>query len=492
MPRILSVLLLGSGIVIVGCYRTSDSAVDTDAEPTLESDTITSNTGSANGDTGSDTLPLSDTESGGVTDTFGTNTDVASNFPTDTATAAHVDTETVFDLPPTDTDTDGDRVTATDTVLSTDPEFYSVPGDDPSVCNTGQEYACNESCIRYVNGAIPESGSGESWLLALKTVQEGVDSAYCEAGNCGTICQIWVVAGVYYIYEANREDTVQLRPNIELYGGFTGTETLLFKRDWQSNATVLDGRAGVEDGRQVYSVVKGSKDVIIDGFTITGGQTEGAPGTNGGGMLNQFANPTVRNCIFEGNSAMPDGNGGAMANVDSSPLIESCIFKGNSADWGGAVFSNGWTLSAPRIINSLFIGNTAREGGAVYTGSEGAPSLINCTFSGNSAEYGGGIFQTDGAEGTVVNTIMWGDGLYDEIYVEDAAIDVSYSNIQGGWDGLANRDSDPLFTDPASDDYRLLEFSPCIDAATAEAAPEMDLAGSYRDPLPDIGAYERF
>ncbi|MCX7736119.1 MAG: right-handed parallel beta-helix repeat-containing protein [Candidatus Kapabacteria bacterium] len=55
-------------------------------------------------------------------------------------------------------------------------------------------------------------------------------------------------------------------------------------------------------------------------------------------------------------------------------------------------------------------------------------------------------------------------------------------------------ESDPLFADPSSDDYRLRQNSPAIDKGSSNQAPRFDLSGNRR-PMGksyDIGAYEYF
>jgi len=107
---------------------------------------------------------------------------------------------------------------------------------------------------------------------------------------------------------------------------------------------------------------------------------------------------------------------------------------------------------------------------------------------------------------------------------------VTYSDIQGGWEGVGNIDADPLFVDPdgpdddpntwGDNDYHLSPGSPCIDAGcnggvphdaadldddddTDEITPlDLDGEGRFFDdpdtpdsgcgcpPLVDMGAYE--
>ena len=61
---------------------------------------------------------------------------------------------------------------------------------------------------------------------------------------------------------------------------------------------------------------------------------------------------------------------------------------------------------------------------------------------------------------------------------------ITYSNIEGGWEGEGNMDLNPLFTDPDNSDYTLQEDSSCIDAGTI--IEDMEYCGE----APDMGAYE--
>jgi hypothetical protein len=103
----------------------------------------------------------------------------------------------------------------------------------------------------------------------------------------------------------------------------------------------------------------------------------------------------------------------------------------------------------------------------------------------------------------VTNCILWNGG--NEIWKKDrCTITVTYSDVQGGWPGIANIDADPCFLEPGYWDanglwvdgyYRLRADSPCIDTGDPDyiAEPnEMDLDGNPRliGGVIDMGAYE--
>ena len=136
-----------------------------------------------------------------------------------------------------------------------------------------------------------------------------------------------------------------------------------------------------------------------------------------------------------------------------------------------------------------------------------SPTITNCTISNNSANYGGGIDGGNLSSPTVVNSILWGNIAgygTNEICLsgDHGSIDITYSDIQGGWEGEWNIDADPLFVDDTSEDislrnYHLTADSPCIDAGTNEylvddvnIVPEYDIDGDTRDSYPDIGSDE--
>src|SRR5512138_3550425 len=104
---------------------------------------------------------------------------------------------------------------------------------------------------------------------------------------------IWAMEGTYKpTTTSDRTISFTLKNGVALYGGFAGTETALEQRNPNVNATILSGNIGSSSSRydNSYHVVitSGTDDTtILDGLTISGGQSDGAaPYDKGAGLLN--------------------------------------------------------------------------------------------------------------------------------------------------------------------------------------------------------------
>jgi hypothetical protein len=193
---------------------------------------------------------------------------------------------------------------------------------------------------------------------------------------------------------------------------------------------------------------------VLDGFTITGASTY-----TGGGvyMYNSYA--TVRRCIITGNyaaiqEAVYKYGGGAHSTVASSATI--LLFR------RAGIFNESGYLY---LYNCIFSGNAAGYNGGGLNNQGTNVVVVNCTFYGNTAtSYAGGIFNNGSM--TVIDSILWANLLHGDLNQINnfGSLSVSYSDIQGGWTGTGNINSNPLFVNAAANDYHLLSGSPCIDA----------------------------
>lgn len=198
------------------------------------------------------------------------------------------------------------------------------------------------------------------------------------------------------------------------------------------------------------------------GAVLTGGNPtlvdctfEANRATEGGGIWTDFrTRVTLTNCTFRDNKASSGGgmyNSGAWYNdPNSRTVISNCTFSANSAYQGGAMY-NAWNRNTA-VINCAFTGNSAAKtgGGINYCGCE--QTLANCTFSANSAEHGNAMaFEACGptqpSKVWAVNCIFW-DGAEEIFNADGSTIDITYSDVRGGWSGKGNIDADPCFADP--------------------------------------------
>ena len=461
--------------------------------------------------------------------------------------------------------------------------------------------------------------NGKSWETAFTEIQYGIDVAYAETilyntsqvkANIHSIkynfssdnngikvntnsiqAQIWVAAGRYdeqrtsypHTDEPNiNTGSVMMKENVNIYGGFNGTEGSdeFHLRDWETNETIIDGSTARDDeseyydGIPAYHVIVGANNSTIDGFTITGGKSDGddeqttelgagmfnynvSPTISncifisnythyrGGGMCNNNSHPLITNCTFLNNAASDHsdsigGRGGGTDNLDSSPMLYKCIFKDNNTHFQGAGMMNrdssptltdcsfidnstgtfgsgianrGSVLTLNNCVfsgnssnqhgggisndnssltlnNCIFSGNSTRDDGAGIYSSSSTILLMNCTFNKNIGEWGGGVYNKNGTSVyEITNCIFW-ENIPDSI--NGRYTNVSYSCVEGGYDGEGNISADPMFIGADWGDLRPHPSSPCVSAATADGAPSTDIDGFARPQGAgiDMGAYE--
>lgn len=243
---------------------------------------------------------------------------------------------------------------------------------------------------------------------------------------------------------------------------------------------------------------------------------------SGGGIFNSYASPTIINCIISNNVALADYAGG-IGNDHANPIISHCIIVNNIGTNGGGINNN---ASLPVITNCNISGNTARgSGGGIYSCCASFPVIVNCQITADTADYGGGIYNlnssatitnctiadntgsttaggiytNNGSNATLFlnNSIVWGNssGI---VNAGHNAVAI-YSVVQGGYAGVGNSSSDPLFTNAATGNYRLQTGSPAIDLGNNAAYTSVgnintdkDLANHPRltGTTIDMGAFE--
>ncbi len=242
--------------------------------------------------------------------------------------------------------------------------------------------------IVYVDAARTSGKrDGLSWSTAFGDLTRAINKTNAAGGG-----ELWLKAGTYYPDSGSPENTIILRSGVHLYGGFDGGEVIRSDRDPAANVTIISGdlnKDGAISTGDAYHVLRGANDVVLDGFTITGGNAVGSMEYRlGGGMYNSNTSPLINNCIFENNYAE---EGGAMYNVgeEAMPLINASIFDNNSAKKGGAIVCRSGAHAY--IENTDFTNNTAEwRGGAVFIDYGADPVIIGGKIHDNACTDGNG------------------------------------------------------------------------------------------------------
>jgi len=213
--------------------------------------------------------------------------------------------------------------------------------------------------------------------------------------------------------------------------------------------------------------------------------TENVAKTEHGGGINCFGatGATISGNTITANWAAEDG-GGLFVYHYAIATIQSNIIKNNYAGLhGGGIYCS---HSEATITNNTISGNSAGSwGGAIHCCLTPSPIIDHNSVSGNSADCGGALCCRLSANPTVSNSILWGDSATNgpEVYVESGNPQITYCDVQGGWQGQGNIDADPIFVGPYNDDFHLRWHSPCIDAGDPDFPLEPDGTRS------DIGAF---
>lgn len=295
----------------------------------------------------------------------------------------------------------------------------------------------------YVNSNAAGPGhDGLTWETAYVTVQEALDDPNVLHGD-----EILVAAGTY-------------RENISFGGKNVTVRSIDADDPVVVAATAINGGGS---GPVVTFAGTESVACALQGLTITGGDNA----ADGGGIVGNGCQATIKQCVIRDNSSSQGGGGIA----DCDGPIEECLISGNSAATAG-----GGLRQCDGTINRCIVrGNTATNSGGGFAGCNG--EIINCLIINNTSSVGGGLNNCDGEirNCTVVeNTATQGAGLrrcdapishcilwdnHDDPFFEGFA--PSYTCYPGGYS--SNIDSDPCFVDATGGDYHLRWSSACID-----------------------------
>jgi hypothetical protein len=205
----------------------------------------------------------------------------------------------------------------------------------------------------------------------------------------------------------------------------------------------------------------------------------------GGAIANWGTNTLIMDCILENNDGRLQGGGMYLQAPTSGGILEvkQNIIRNNKTSSRGAWTGHGgggiyvFLRGAARIHHNLIINNSTVNHGGGINCYDSSPILYNNTVYGNRASLEANGLRSYFASPTGFNNIFWDN--FNEI---SGTFNCTYSNIQGGHPGNGNINLEPLFVNPASNDFHLLGSSPCIDAGDPKSMSDPD------GTIADIGA----
>ena len=334
-------------------------------------------------------------------------------------------------------------------------------------------------------------------------LQDALDTA---AAN-GEDDTIYLNLGVYYdCFYYSPEETEHRDLTITGAAGTRPEDVILDGSEWEWSPPLLfiDYHYDDEYGPEA--------NLTINGLTIRNGRSEG--GAYSGGMdIRAYAyNVNITNCIIRNNSGK-DAGGGFRIMTLYGVRLENNIIVDNTVDeletdprwvYGGGVFISGVLFGDIVFRNNVIAGNSVsggteeNTGGGIWIGGHACsmgPSVyfINNTIYNNSCrDEGGGIYFYASRNLYLYNNIIYdntaadGGDIYINVIPDDrVSRENNYSDLGGNtWtEEWGRQTTDPLFVNPALNDYHLQPASPMINNGTAAVPvppglPSVDLDGA--------------
>jgi hypothetical protein len=339
---------------------------------------------------------------------------------------------------------------------------YGTAYGEQLVSKTKQTPASN---IIYVAIAGSDANDGSSWAKAKRTITDAISIA--SSGK-----QIWVAIGTY-------NETFRPKSGVNIYGGFTGTETSTSARTQKTSAKGLScdafASATVIDGFSFSDRITLRDFASLENCNVNNINTAGGYGAviNIAGQANSA---TIRNCTVNNNTST-DYDG--IINLNSGSLILVNTFI--QCNQGAALILNGKT----EMYNCVVTNNS--DGIAVNNSN--VAEIYNCTIASNSN------FGVKGSGAILNNCLIWNNPTSGNIStnycktITDANNDAVKLKKPSAGKG-------PTAPDRQGAEWMLIAGSSCINAGVNLLYPvnkyPVDIAGKTRinGSAIDIGAYE--
>jgi len=229
----------------------------------------------------------------------------------------------------------------------------------------------------------------------------------------------------------------------------------------------------------------------------------------GGGIFNRYSkvlildNKISFNQLTDVGAGMGSGGGIHMSWAANGSVINGNTISHDTSECTGTNYGGGIGLGTGNgvsITNNIISGNSATQGGGIRVRDFNS-EIINNTIVNNTASILGGGLHAYNSNPAVINNIMWDNHAANGAGIYPSSLNkVRYSNVQGGYTGEGNKNSNPFFTDTLL--YNLSDSSHCVGwgidsvqiTGTWYHAPSLDYDGDPRpnpiDNFVDMGAQE--
>lgn len=363
--------------------------------------------------------------------------------------------------------------------------------------------------LRYTGWSITDAGGGGAYCVkAYNTLFErnigynqyshGAGTYNCTLSNCTLMknATSGYGGGIYQGSVYDSQVIANQAMGSESRGGGIYYATII------SNC-IVSGNTAVQYGGGIYQGIV--YDTIIASNQVT--STSLIYGY-GGGFYGGATTYSLINCIVEKNSATFRGGGvynamlsRCMVRANRTPGTSSttgigggvyqdmpsytaytCTFQDNEANYQGGGAYKGTFYSC------VFTGNRSSDGGGAYYST-----LNSCTVAGNTGANGGGV----GAS-TLNNCIVWGNTVAAQTSSNHNGSTFRYSCTTpmplGAYNSGGNIDSNPLFVNATTGNFRLQWNSSCVNRGKNSYVNGVsDIDGNpriYNNYRVDMGAYE--
>jgi len=360
-----------------------------------------------------------------------------------------------------------------------DPVWYvATTGSD----STGNGTETNPFAT--IQTAIDSSSNGDTVLVAAGTYNESINyngkniivgSLYLTTQDTSYISSTIIggdSSGSIVLFESFEDSTAVLN-------GFTfqniffnsGDELQTIININESSPKIINNRFDnfylFQDVESAVIYCENSNSLIMNNEFTNGSVGNGY--VLGGFILSKNSNVTIKNNRIENGYVGFAEPSGYIVSVNSDNIIESNVIINPSMGYCVICAAISILDGSNCILRNNFIFQAYGDGYGAVVASQSQYVSHNNTFVSNSRGYA-----NLSSDGIVSNDIVYGSS--NAVYLDgNSTIQVSYSDIEGGWEGVGNIDANPLFCNPDSGDYTLAENSPCV--GTGENGANMGAFG---------------